>query len=78
MHQLVLKHYNYNLVMDYLYKNYDFTVADPGFPVGGGGGGAALRRVHFLAKTYAKTKIDPVRLGRSAAPPGSANDFILF
>ena len=45
-----------------------FTVADPGFPVGGGGGGADplggganLRRVHFLAKTYVKAKeIDPV------------------
>ena len=33
------------------------SVADPGFPVGG----ANLRRLHFLAKMYVKTKeIDPV------------------
>ena len=43
-----------------------YTVADPGFPVGGGrrpvgGGGADLRRVHFSVKTYAKMKeMDPV------------------
>ena len=40
------------------------TVADPGFPVGGG---ADLRRVHFLAKMYAKTKeIDAVGGGAHA------------
>ena len=43
---------------------YAKTVADPGFPVGGGAdplGGANLRCIHFLVKTYAKTKeIDPV------------------
>ena len=44
-----------------------YSVADPGFPVGGvcravgGGGGADLRCGHFSAKTYAKTKeLDPV------------------
>ena len=40
------------------------AVADLGFPVGGvltHWGGANLRCIHFLAKTYAKTKeIDPV------------------
>ena len=37
-------------------------VADPGFPVGGD---ANLQRVHFSAKTYAKTKeMDPVGGGR--------------
>ena len=40
-------------------------------------GGANLRRVHFLAKTYAKTKeIDPVggaRVPAAPPPPGSAN-----
>ena len=39
-------------------------VADPGFPIGGGAnpwGGANLQCIHFLVKTYAKTKeIDPV------------------
>ena len=46
-----------------------YTVADPGFPVWGGGG-ANLRRVHFSAKTYVKTKeIDPVGGGAPAAPP---------
>ena len=42
----------------------------------GGGGGADLRRVHFLAKMYVKTKeMDPAGGGRvPAAPPGSAND----
>ena len=50
-------------------------VADPGFPVGGGAdplGGANLRRIHFSAKTYAKTKeIDPVGGGGGGpvAPP---------
>ena len=44
------------------------------FPLGGRrpiGGGSNLRRVHFLAKTYAKTKeIDPVGGERMpAAPP---------
>ena len=41
-----------------------------------GGGSADLRRVHFLAKTYAKMKeIDPVGGGgRRRRPPGSAND----
>ena len=40
------------------------SVADPGFPIGGvptRWGGANLQHVHFLAKTYAKTKeMDPV------------------
>ena len=41
------------------------------FPLGGG---ADLRRIHFLAKTYVKTKeMDPVG-GAPAAPPGSANE----
>ena len=37
-------------------------------------GGTNLQRIHFSAKTYAKTKeIDPV-VGRApAVPPGSAN-----
>ena len=55
-------------------------VADPGFPVGGAPthcGGADLQRIHFLAKTYAKTKeMDPVGGGgalASSVPPGSAN-----
>ena len=45
-----------------------YPVADPGFPVGGG---ANLQRVHFSAKTYAKTKeIDPVGGGaRRRRPP---------
>ena len=34
--------------------NITVAVVDPGFPVGGGG--ANLRRIHFSAKTYAKTK----------------------
>ena len=39
-------------------------MADPGFPWGG----ANLPRVHFLAKTYAKTKgIDPVGGGGGGA-----------
>ena len=50
-----------------------FTVADPGFPVGGAPtrwGGANLRRIHFSAKMYVKTKeIDPVGGARAAAPP---------
>ena len=50
------------------------SVADPGFPVGGRrpvGGGTNLQRVHFLAKTYAKTKeMDPV--GGGGACAGSA------
>ena len=42
--------------------------ADPGFPVGGGG--ADLRRVHFLAKTYAKMKeMDPVGGARAGGAP---------
>ena len=48
------------------------AVADPGFPLGGvptHWGDANLRRVHFSAKTYAKTKeIDPVRGGGGRAP----------
>ena len=46
------------------------TVADPGFPVGGGGG-TDLRRIHFLAKMYAKTKeMDPVwGGGRASSAP---------
>ena len=41
-------------------------MADPGFPVGGG---ANLQRIHFSAKTYAKTKeIDPVG-GAPLDPP---------
>ena len=50
-------------------------MADPGFPVGGGGadplgGHANLRRVHFLAKTYVKTKEnDPVGGARSGGAP---------
>ena len=37
-------------------------------------GSADLRRVHFLAKMYAKTKeMDPVGGRAPAAPPGSAN-----
>ena len=50
------------------------AVADPGFPVGGGG--ANLRCVHFLVKTYVKTKeIDPVGGGGACAgsTPGSTN-----
>ena len=56
-----------------------YSVAEPGFPVGGAlthWGGANLRRIHFLAKTYAKMKeVDPVGGGghAPAAPPGSAN-----
>ena len=53
-------------------------MADPGFSVGGAPtrwGGADLRCVHFLAKTYVKTKeIDPVGGAHAGgAPPGSAN-----
>ena len=37
-------------------------------------GGVNLRRVHFLAKMYVKTKeIDPVGGCMPAVPPGSAN-----
>ena len=44
-----------------------YSVADPGFPVGGG---ADLRRGHFSAKTYAKTKeLDPVGGGGAAGAP---------
>ena len=57
-----------------------YSVADPGFPVGGGadplggGGGTDLRCVHFSAKTYVKMKeMDPVGERAPAAPPGSAN-----
>ena len=49
------------------------AVVDPGFPVGGAlthWGGADLQCIHFLAKTYAKTKeIDPVGGCTLAAPP---------
>ena len=48
------------------------------FPLGGAPtrwGGANLRRIHFLAKTYVKTKeIDPVGGRAPRRPPGSAND----
>ena len=38
------------------------------------GGGTDLRHIHFLAKTYVKTKeLDPVGGGRRRRPPGSAN-----
>ena len=40
-------------------KLLSFTVADPGFPVGGHApirGGVDLRRGHFLVKMYAKMK----------------------
>ena len=52
---------------------YQWRIQD--FPLGG----ANLRRVHFLAKTYAKTKeIDPVGGGRAlVAPPGSGVPGIL-
>ena len=55
-----------------------YSVADPGFPVGGGcrpvGGDTDLRCVHFSAKTYVKMKeMDPVGGRTPAAPPGSAN-----
>ena len=56
------------------------TVADPGFSIGGAPthwGDANLQRVHFLVKTYAKTKeIDPVGGGHmpAAPPPGSTNE----
>ena len=50
-----------------IYSHIILTVADPGFPIGGGG--ANFRRIHFLAKMYAKTKeIDPVG-GGAPAPP---------
>ena len=56
-------------------------MADPGFPVGGPqpvGGGANLRRIHFSAKMYAKTKeMDPVG-GRAGGAPGSANANLLY
>ena len=43
---------------------YSVSVADPGFPIGGAPthwGGTDLQCVHFLVKTYAKTKeMDPV------------------
>ena len=58
-----------------------FSVADPGFPIGGAltrWGDANLRCIHFSVKTYAITKeIDPVGGHMPAAPPppGSANDF---
>ena len=53
-------------------------MADPGFPVGGGGGGGAdLRRVHFSAKTNAKTKeMDPVGMGGGGAPADLPVDII--
>ena len=55
-------------------------MADPGFPVGGGGGGANLRRIHFSAKMYAKTKeIDPVGGGRPPLdPPMTGNTFPIY
>ena len=55
-----------------------YTVADPGFPVGGHApvrGGMDLRCGHFLVKMYAKTKeLGPIR-GACAghAPPRSTN-----
>ena len=56
------------------------SVVDPGFTVGGAPtrwGATDLQCVHFLAKTYAKTKeIDPVGGGHMlAAPPGSASEY---
>ena len=52
---------------------YELAVADPGFPVGGAQtcwGGANLRRVHFLVKTYVKTKeMDPVGGARTGSAP---------
>ena len=59
-----------------LENNFVFAVADPGFPVGGDadplGGGANLRRVHFSAKTYVKTKkIDPVGGGGGGGAPAA-------
>ena len=54
-------------------ETFPFSVADPGFPVGGGAnplGGANLQSVHFSAKTYAKTKeMDPVGGGHVPAVP---------
>ena len=42
-------------------------------------GGANLQRVHFSAKTYAKTKeMDPVGGRALAAPPGSANVVVMI
>ena len=57
-----------------LNKKYQLqSVADPGFPVGGvptHWGGTNLQRIHFLVKTYAKTKeIDPVGGGALLDPP---------
>ena len=53
-------------------------MADPEFPMGGAPtcwGGANLRCIHFLAKTYAKTKeMDPAGGHVPVAPPGSATD----
>ena len=49
----------------FLHTYRNIAVADPGFPVRGGG--ADLRRIHFLVKTYAKTKeMDPVGGGECA------------
>ena len=56
-----------------------FTVADPGFPVGGGRapvrGGVDLRCGHFSVKMYAKTKeLGPIGGMHRACPPRSANE----
>ena len=58
------------------------AMADPGFPVGGAPsrwGGADLQRGCYSEKTYAKMKeLDPVGRRVLAAPPGSANAWVIL
>ena len=68
------------MCQEYIRIRYSATSGGSRISRWGGGvptrwGGANLRRVHFLAKTYVKTKeIDPVGGARAGgAPPGSAN-----
>ena len=60
------------------YNNGHYSVADPGFPVGGGvdfvGGPWTRRRLRFVKFVYVKTKeLGPLGGRAPGAPPGSAN-----
>ena len=68
-HELALKHEHTQISQ---WQIQDFPLG--GAELLGGGGGADLRRRHFLAKTYVKTKeLDPFGGRTPGRPPGSEN-----